>query len=502
MIQKIAALSCALLIIACGKRTQLESPTPPDGSRREYDWERGILLSEVPISRFKPATISVVRLNPLCFDYKRELQTKEIQPPSFEPMKELLGVAKASKAAEGTKQQFTDAIVEESSLFTNLAAPILGDDHKVLRNTLPLLADELKRHLLDAAQVLSRARTSLRIADTKISAVGAGAEILAQKGCSASIPFSHMVAEWTSVFEEGSSLLAQATPELISARSYLERARQSLQAASLAETQLERNNNYILQKKTENTAGATLAIGLSAGADEAEEVEKALHETDARLVATKKALTRADITVRSLRNGSELSFTVRPGLRDAQYEVVMTATPKPIEGKESSAKTETRKFIVPVSGTLRVVASAGFVFAPTNAPIYARTNRPWLHVDSVGKTFSTYDVTDREQLAYAPMIKIHGMCAQLGPIPIGLGFGAAVRQVRGKQGMDFLLGVTGSFQDHLFMTVGAYNARREYLRLGDVNDVRAYPVPTAITDVDAIGVERGWSPGFSVSFRN
>ena len=76
----------AVALAACAKTQTLNKASTGDvatneSSTREYDWSRAILLSEVPLRRFKPATIKVTGLNPLCYDYKREFQTKVARSP-------------------------------------------------------------------------------------------------------------------------------------------------------------------------------------------------------------------------------------------------------------------------------------------------------------------------------------------------------------------------------------------------------------------------------------
>jgi hypothetical protein len=489
---RVSSLLSVLALAGCaGKRTEQPLPQPP-ANVREYDWSRAHLLSEVPLSRFRTARIVVTGLNPLCYDYKHEFQTKAVDPPNIDAFKSLLGIAEASKKKEGGGPPA--GAIDPHPLLPATTAGSAG-----ARNLLPALADSMRDVLLLAREALAAARAGIASADIRVAAVGENAKEVAEAACNSAVAFTSTLASWRAAHSESGVLLEEAAGHLKLASTRLDEARRHVAKAEAMEGRLQRNRDYARQMSDEDTYAGILSSAIGKLAREIGEAEESYSETDETIIAVRSAVLAADASIRGLEHASSLPFDVRPGLADGRYEVSVIATPKP---SQKDLKASTQKFTVNVSNTLRVMMSAGFAFAPLEAPVHARTNRPWLTPDSAGKTFSTYDISDREELAYAPMLLVTGMFTQVGPIPVGLSFGAAVREVRSKKGIDFLAGPTFSVQDHVFLTLGYYNSRREYLRLGDAKTVSLSPVATSISDADAIGVERGGSFGFSVSFKN
>lgn len=493
-------IACALALFTLFAAAPLRAQSPPPGPAeaggsvdstairrevprylREYDWGRRLLLSEVPVPRFRTTRISIRGLNPVCYSYRRELKTQQVVVPSTAALGNLLGISSGAKPKPES------------------GAPFAEGGRKATRGVLPAAALAVRERLLAAQEAIAQARTSVRAAGLHVSQARQDADSIARSACSPSVPFRNTFNAWTAAYARHSDGLATAERELESARTGLAEARRHLREASLGEDRLLQLREYAAVRDTTGTAARALADELEETGRDLELADEERTTTHEALLQTVGSLERANAGMISADSLSVMHVDVRPGLLDAAYEVKVTETAHPRKPGEPT-KPEEAAFVVPVDRTLRILMSAGFAFSPVRAPIHGRSNRPV--PDSAGKTYSTYDVIDREELAYAPLIQANALLGRAGPLPLGVSFGAAVREVRTKKGIDFLAGFTASLQDQLFVTFGVYNARREYLRLGDAEEVRQKAVPGSVSDADAIGVERKSSFGFSFSFKN
>lgn len=473
-------------------------------SQRDFDASRKLLRSDAPISRFRATRIVISELNPVCFTYERQLSNTTVALDAPTALTDLLGITKAA-GTSGDEESGKEGEGGEKSTFSpNFALPIDPQSAGAAKSrradrTLPAAADTLKERIIAAQAAIARAHEAIGEANARIQLAGADAKRTAEAACDPDTPFRTVRNSWNEAFARHTVHLTGAREEIESARELISTARRHLGEASVIETRLSRTSPaYANALPIERSLAQRLSEGLTDVAEAVIQLEEGRAESSERLLSTSAALHQANVSMAAADTLSTLAFEVYPTLMEEKYDVKLVATPRPQEGKDPGKPEET-SFSVRVRPGVLFRMTAGIAFSALDAPIYRRVNLP--HPDSAGKTYSTFDLAEREKVSYAPMLQAN-MMYHVGPLPIGPSVGAAAREVRGTKGLDYMVGLTAGLADHVFITGGRYAARRERLRLGDLETVRAAPVPASVTDADAVRIERRWAWGFAVSFRN
>lgn len=183
-----------------------------------------------------------------------------------------------------------------------------------------------------------------------------------------------------------------------------------------------------------------------------------------------------------------------------KIEVSITATGRTLPN-DVTPPTTTETYSAPVRRRARVSNSVGVAFTTLAGLDYARVNLPRFRAggDSMAIKDSTYSTfVDRDGsrgVAAAPFLLTHVTLFDVHEYSFALSGGVGARSVHGQSGPEYLMGLSTSVGEQVFITLAWHRGRRERLLLGDPATVSRRAVPTSITDDSAIGI--GWASAFA-----
>jgi hypothetical protein len=110
----------------------------------------------------------------------------------------------------------------------------------------------------------------------------------------------------------------------------------------------------------------------------------------------------------------------------------------------------------------------------------------------VGKRDSTYSTyvnrAPGRGIGFSPVLQTNVAFPEIFSSGVSMhgSLGVASRSVNGRVSPEFIFGVGTGFLDHFLVTVGYHLSRDETLLLGNAAEVAQRPVPTTVTDSDAV----------------
>lgn len=403
----------------------------------EYDWSGGGLRG-IPLVPGRTYHLEIQNRNTLCYAYQAEVVVRESNA-DLGAMITALGYTQASTpAADGAKKNF------------------LGDGVRAL------ISDEFT--VEDAAAAVG----TMHGAVEALREAGADVEALVKRVeapvCTGRAPIQPLLADWDALDDE---------------RAVIEAADGVLPYLHVAVNAAQR-----LVDQVNSAEKATLTGQLA-------NVRAALVKLSAELPPLAVRLAGAEGRINTARGGLTAPGSIYLPAGTSGADLTIRATElNPQDGK--TAAVIENKVPLPLRRGMRVFLSVGVLASTVKAHDFARANR--VYGDTVaGKrdsTYSTYiDRAGGRGLGFAPVLQTN--VAFRDVFSTGTSFhvslGVASRSVNGRVSPEFIFGAGTGFLDHFLVTAGYHLSRDERLLLGNPAAVAQRPVPTTITDADAIG---------------